>query len=136
MSKFFGVIDSLIGVLIVIIPRYVFPSCEYIRQVSSPMKCSYTRRAELAIGIVITIGGITMFFSKSREAVRAVSIILIGLGLMTILIPSYLIGVCASPEMPCHYGMLPSLNLLGGLLIIMSLISLFSSKGAERIEKA
>ena len=67
-----------------------------------PMKCHWTARAEIAVaGPLLAVGGF-LGFSRRKESLRALSILGIFLGVFAILIPTYLIGVCASFDMLCN----------------------------------
>lgn len=89
-----------------------------------PMKCHWTARAEIAVAApLLAVGGL-MGFNKRKESLRSLSILGILLGALVILIPTYLIGVCASFEMLCNSLMEPIL-IFGGMVIgVASLIGL------------
>jgi hypothetical protein len=50
------------------------------------------------------------------------------LGAVVILFPTFLIGVCANPDMLCNMIMKPGLILLGSLVILVSLVGFFNSR--------
>jgi len=140
----------IVGALIVITPWYIFPICEAKGVSSHPMsrmssgsgsdsstgmspgtlmKCGYTARAEAAIGALVVLAGLTLIALPDRNSRKAIGIIGIGLGAVTILIPTVLIGVCTAADAPCRIGTLPALILLG-ILTIVSGILLVLEKGA------
>jgi len=86
-----------------------------------PMKCHWTGRAELGLGLPLLAVGLTMFFSRRKESKRNLGIVGVTLGVVTILLPTVLIGVCGMPDMPCHAIMQPALTLMGILVIGISL---------------
>lgn len=86
-----------------------------------PMKCHWTGRAELGLGLPLLVVGLTMMFSRRRESFRNLGLVGISLGIVTILLPTILIGVCGNPDMPCHSIMQPALILMGILVIGISL---------------
>ena len=96
-----------------------------------PMKCHYTRQAELATAGPLAAVGILMAFSKRKRTIRALGIVGIVLGLFVILLPANLIGVCASEEMICNMVMRPSLILAGVLAIVTSVVALLASRGPD-----
>jgi hypothetical protein len=133
----------ILGALIVITPWYIFPVCEAKGITSHPMskmssvagsdqsmgtstvtimKCGYTARAEAAIGALIILAGLTLIALPERDSRRAIGIIGIGLGAVTALVPTVLIGVCTAADSPCRIGTLPALIILGTLTIIAGIL--------------
>lgn len=87
-----------------------------------PMKCHWTGQAEIVVaGPMLAVGGF-MGFNKRKESLRALSILGIILGVFAVLIPTYLIGVCASFEMLCNSLMKPILIFSGVLVSVASLV--------------
>ncbi len=93
-----------------------------------PMKCHWTAIAELAIAFPLGFAGIFTVFSKRNETRRAIGALGIVLGVLVILFPTYLIGVCANPAMNCNKIMRPGLILTGGLAIVACLALLYNSR--------
>lgn len=92
-----------------------------------PMKCHWTAIAELAIAVPLGLAGIFTAFSKTKEARRVIGFLGIVLGALVVLFPTYLIGVCANPNMDCNKIMKPGLILTGGLAIVACAVLLFNS---------
>lgn len=119
----------LFGLIIGIVPQ--FTDCqsqgraiELANGKTIPMKCHWTARAEVAVaGPLLVVGGL-MGFSRRKEALRVLSILGIVLGAFTILIPTYLIGVCSSFDMLCNSLMKPTLIFSGTVVFVASLIGL------------
>jgi uncharacterized membrane protein HdeD (DUF308 family) len=88
-----------------------------------PMKCYWTGQAELVDGILLLIVGILLIVSKRKETMMFLSIIGIALGIVAILLPTVLIGVCAT-LMICNTVMKMALLILGPLVIIDSVVGL------------
>jgi hypothetical protein len=100
-----------------------------------PMKCHWTAVAELVLGIPLAILGIELFLSRYKETRMALGILGATLGLLIILIPTTLIGVCMMSEMLCNSVMKPALILAGSLVIACSLIiAIFSGRQEESTE--
>jgi hypothetical protein len=99
------------------------------------MKCGYTARAEAAVGALVILAGLTLLALPGSDARRAIGIIGTGLGAVTILIPTVLIGVCSAANAPCRIGTLPALVLLGVLTAVTGIYLVFSrdepKSGAE-----
>jgi hypothetical protein len=91
------------------------------------MKCHWSATAELALAIPIAVVGLLLGFSRRKESMRNLSILGIVLGAVAILVPTVLIGVCASPDMICNSVMRPILILMGTLLVAISVVTLIAS---------
>ncbi|MDR0877983.1 MAG: DUF4418 family protein [Treponema sp.] len=117
----FGIFFALIGLLIAIGPYTLFPVCESMGTMI--MKCFWTRRAELGIGLLIAILGILTILFKSPQIRLGLGIGVFLNGALALLIPTALIGVCADPHEPCRLLTLPSLSVLSGILIALALVN-------------
>ena len=87
-----------------------------------PMKCHWTARAELGTALPILGVGVLLFAAKRKETLRALGVVGALLGILVILLPTVLIGVCGSPDMICNAFMDPFLVLSGSLVIVLSLV--------------
>jgi hypothetical protein len=98
---------------------------------SLPMKCHWTRQAEVAVALpLFVVGGLTIF-SRRKQTLRALAMVGLALGVATILIPSYLIGVCASAEMICNMLMKPILLFSGVLIVATCMVALVYLRGED-----
>lgn len=93
------------------------------------MKCHWTALAEIGVAVPLALIGLFNITSKRKETLRTINEIGLALGVMVILYPTVLIGVCANPDMPCHMIELPALVLSGILVVVASLVGLVSSRG-------
>jgi len=134
--KVVATIIIVLGLLIAIVPQ--FTDCESQgkmltlesgKQVS--MKCHWTARAELAVGIPLLAVGLLMLVSRRKESIRNLGIVGVVLGVMTILLPAVLIGVCSNDDMICNSLMDPALILLGALAIVASGAAVWLARGQE-----
>jgi len=80
---------------------------------SIPMKCYWTARAEMGLGVLLLAVGALLFISRKLESRRFLSILALILGIFIILFPTALIGVCVNPDMTCVVLMKPILLLIG-----------------------
>ncbi len=94
-----------------------------------PMKCHWTRQAEVAVAIPLGLVSILTLTSKRRETLRVLAGLAMALGLAAILLPTSLIGVCASEEMICNMLMKPTLVFAGLLTMATGLVSLVYLRG-------
>ena len=126
----------VLAVLISVVPQ--FTSCESQgrmltlkdgRQVS--MKCNWTARAELGIGLPLIAVGTTMFFSRRKETRRYLGLVGATLGALAILLPTGLIGVCSNPDMTCLSTMKPATILIGAVVVGASLAAVGISLGRD-----
>jgi hypothetical protein len=125
----------LLGLLIILTPWYIFPICEIAEKSgnmqmasgsgndmnmnsSTHMTCWYTAEAETGTGALAILAGLVLLAWPNRESRRSLGIITIGLGVVTILFPTYLIGTCTSPDSACNIGTKPALIILGVLTVI------------------
>lgn len=129
-----GIITLFLGVFVAIAPHYLFPVCEYsgfsVETATGrliPMRCLYTAYAESGIGAAIIAVGAIQMVSGQSETRKALSIVSAVLGILVILFPIYLIGVCRTPTMPCRTGTQPTLIVLGVSIIVVSAIGFFKS---------
>ncbi|MDP2168013.1 MAG: DUF4418 family protein [Thermodesulfovibrionales bacterium] len=125
-QKIFGFILFLLGLFVVLSPRYILPVCEFTGK--HRMACTYTANAELFMGFLMLSIAAGVFFSVSADALRWLMFVALAAGVSVILIPEVL-GYCPSPQMPCRYGAVPMLRLLGGLTVILSSVGFITSKG-------
>jgi hypothetical protein len=100
-----------------------------------PMKCHWTGTSELVIGGSLLVLGVLLLRSKRRETMRSLAVLGIVLGTFSILLPTVLIGVCASDEMLCNVLMKPTL-ILTGILTIIASIAAFVLAGRQPEEPA
>ena len=83
--------------------------------------------AELALAAPLLVGGILTTTSKRRESLRNVSMMNGFLGILAILLPTALIGVCGNPDMICNSVMKPSMILTGSLVVGISIVGVAQS---------
>ena len=93
-----------------------------------PMKCHWTAQAALATTLPLLGLGTVKAVSRRKESRRIISALGVLLGGAVILLPTYLIGVCASADMLCNSVLKPTLILAGTLIVAISLVSWFVSE--------
>jgi fructose-specific phosphotransferase system IIC component len=121
------------GVLLVVVPRYVLPACEYAGY--PRMHCSDTARAEMILGAALIAAGALVFAARRRwpiVASAAASCVVLGLAWY---MPD-LYGYCASPRMPCHYGMVPGVRFVAALAgaVVVAATLLFARSTRTKTE--
>ena len=120
-----GVFILLIGILVILTPWYIFPVCEHygdyvITQggMQLPMTCGWTARAEAGLGALLIVAGGMVLARNTRETLQAAGIFSMALGVLVVLTPMVLIGMCKAADHPCRVLTLPGLVLLGIAAII------------------
>lgn len=119
----------LMGLLVLLTPRYILPTCEF--QGLSRMACTYTGTAEMFIGAIVMIAAVGMILSKTYEALRWSGLTTLAAGISVILVPEA-IGYCHNSQHPCNYGTVPMLRLLGALIILLSIAAFIISLKGEK----
>lgn len=120
---FAGVIIIILGLLVAIGPYTLFHVCRP-ENPGMHMSCYYTARAELGLGIVISILGLLAAVSASRALGAGLNIAVALNSVLVFLVPNFLIGVCGGEHMHCRAAALPALNILSIVLFIVSAGSL------------
>jgi hypothetical protein len=127
----------VLALLIAIIPQ--FTDCESQGRMLTlangkeiAMKCHWTAHAELGLSIPLLAVGVTMFLSRRKESRRNLGIVGTTLGIVAVLLPTTLIGVCGNPDMVCNSTMKPALILMGALVIGIGLATVVVSWGPEK----
>jgi hypothetical protein len=92
------------------------------------MKCHWTALAEIGLAVPLVLIGVFNLTSKRRETFQALNLTGSALGVLVILFPTVLIGVCASAMMPCNMVEKPVLILSGILVIGASLMTMASTR--------
>jgi hypothetical protein len=124
MKRLVAFTALLSGLLLILVPRYILPACEY--EGYPPMHCSDTARAEYLVGAALmVIGGVSLYFKKNVSAVigAVTAGVLYGVAFW---LPDK-IGYCHSTRMPCNYGMIPGIRFIsitGTLIMIGAVVGL------------
>lgn len=124
--KVAGIKIVVLALIIGIIPQLT--DCDH---EGSAAKCHWTAQASLAIAFPLAaLGGMTGF-GRSRSARRSLAVIGTILGIMVVLLPVRLIGVCLSDAMACNLVMKPTL-ILAGLVVTALCIAVFLMSGGSQ----
>jgi hypothetical protein len=88
------------------------------------MKCFWSARAELIAGIPLFVVGVLLLFARRKETIRVLGIVTIVVGVLTILIPTTIVGTCANTMMVCNTEMKPTLLVAGGITVALGIAAL------------
>jgi hypothetical protein len=121
-----GALLIILGILIALVPWIIFPVCEvhgdYMTTAAGgkvPMTCGWTARAETGVGALLVVVGCLLIARNTPETRQAVGVFAIALGVLVLLFPTVLIGMCKVATHPCRLSTLPALELLGAIVIIV-----------------
>ncbi len=109
-----GILFFVTGVLLAIGPYTIFPVC---RSSMMLMRCQSTAKAELIAGVLIALIGAVVALIRPWRVRFFLSVAEVFLGILALLFPNALIGVCANTHMTCRALTLPAVSVLGILLI-------------------
>ena len=123
-NKITGIVIALLGLLTALIPTVIFKVCAAMD--GKFMKCHWTSQVEVALGIAVLVLGLLIVLSKENAAASAYAVASAINGVLVILIPTVVIGVCGSADMPCHSGTKPALIIAGALIAAAGLINAVS----------
>lgn len=116
----FAAVTVVLGILIAVAPQTFASVCKVTEK---SMKCFWTARAEIFLGISIAVFAVLQIIFALKEsniqANLALTFAIITNAIGVILVPSALIGVCAKPIMHCHSVTKPFL-IVAAILIILA----------------
>ena len=119
-----GIAIAVFGLLIVLVPVCIFPTCAKLVETASggttPMKCFWSGRAEIGIGLLILCGGVLLTVFKSPLTRIGVSVMTALTGFLGLLVPALLIGGCGMATMACRIATFPALYVLTALTMAAS----------------
>ena len=127
MKRLITVTAVMSGILLILVPRFILPVCEY--EGYPAMHCSDTARAEYAVGALLLVVGIGVFLLKSTRTSIIGAMVSIILYIVAFLLPDKY-GYCRSSRMPCNYGTVPGIRLIviiGGIIMLIAIVSLVRS---------
>ena len=134
--KAIAVILIILALIVGIVPQ--FTDClaqgraiELPNGKSLPMKCHWTRQAEVAVALPLLVVGMLMLLTRRRGTLRILAAVALVLGISAILVPAYLIGTCASAEMICNLLMKPILLFSGIVIVATSVVALVYLRGED-----
>ncbi|MDR0842197.1 MAG: DUF4418 family protein [Acidobacteriota bacterium] len=115
-----GIPVVLLGILVAIGPRTVFPVCGGWEDPS--MHCHWTALAETGVGGVLALLGLGLLLCGRDEFAAALHWAVFLNALLALLFPVALTGVCPGTGMSCRLLTLPALVVLSSLLMASSAI--------------
>ena len=125
-----GALLLVLGLLIAIGPQKIFPVCEF--NPEKPMKCNWMGKAEIGVGAAIALIGVLQMVMDHAKVRMGLSMAAVPMGLLTLLLPTKLIGVCMNVHMRCVTLTRPALLMLGISTILVGGLSAFALNKIEK----
>jgi hypothetical protein len=111
------------GILLLVVPRFVFQTCEAIGR--GRMHCTDLAHGEYVAGALLALAGaLLLAFKPDAKAIAAAGAALL-VSVAAFFMPA-LTRYCANPDMPCHYGMAPSVRFIAAASAVAQLAALAS----------
>lgn len=101
-----------------------------------PMKCFWTARASIGAALPLLLAGLLLGLGWKRDAAAPLAIVAIGAGAIIALLPTYLIGTCATYDMICNLVEKPTMLAAGILSVAAGAVALLSALRSEQAEAA
>ena len=128
-----GILTVVLGLVLVIGPLTFLPNC------GEGMPCFFTAHGEPGVGGVIAVLGLLLLVFKNPSVRLGLSAAAALNGILALLLPGVLIGVCHNPDMSCRTLTLPALLILSGLVTVVSVVNVVYlwkiTKGAHQNDK-
>ena len=121
MMKMIAILLIISGIATIFIPSFYScaahgKSIQLLGSVNVQMKCLWTARAEIGLGVLLLTVGVFLSVSRRSESRRFLSVLALILVILIILLPTLLIGVCTTPNMSCVVLMKPILLVIGAVV--------------------
>ena len=129
MKKVIAVTAIVSGLLLLLVPRYILPACEY--RGHPAMHCSDTARAEYVVGALLIALGVAAAILRLKATGIVCSGVSIILYVVAFRLPD-IFGYCHSTQMPCNYGMVPGVRFVAVLSAIIMAIAFIGAVKSYR----
>ena len=127
-----AVVVIILGLLAAIGPRTIFPVCPV---GDMKMRCYSTASAELATGLIGAAVGIALLLTGRKKIRIILSVFEFIIGLIIVLIPTVIVGVCGNAMMHCVSVTKPALIVTGIFDALVSLVLILLTLRDISIEK-
>lgn len=132
--KIFAAVAAIVGgLLLVVVPRFVFPACEYLGH--GRMHCTDAAHGEFFVGGLLVVAGVALLAAKAGTASICAAAVAALLCAAAFFVPAYT-RYCANPDMACHYGMVPSVRLVAVAVGVVEVAALIGLVRASRRREA
>ena len=122
-TKGLNTITLILSAFLTLGIKFLFPVCGPMED-GSYMRCHYSGEVIFGIGVVLVILSLISYFMKEENALLAFRISFIPLGILLLLVPTVLIGVCGSEMMRCKSVTLPAVIILGIAIAVVNAVQI------------
>jgi hypothetical protein len=122
MKRFAAAVAVLGGLLLLVVPRFVFPTCEQLGR--GRMYCTDTAHAEYILGTLLLLAGVCQLRLRHRGATAALAAVAAVVCVAAAVAPAFT-RYCANPDMPCRYGMVPTIRFIAATVGLVESAALF-----------
>jgi hypothetical protein len=133
MFKVLGIILIVLAIASAVVP--MFTDCEsqglqitLANGKTIPMKCHWSGIAEFGVAIPLAAIGAMMITGRRKETLMYLGILGLIVGGVMVVIPNWMIGVCATPTHTCVTIMRPLLTVFGSLAAAVGIVVLLLSQ--------
>ena len=88
------------------------------------MKCYWTAHGEIVVAVPLIAIGLLLLVARRKETTLALGVVTAVLGVLTILLPTSIIGTCLNDQMVCNTEMKPVLLIAGGITVALGVVVL------------
>ena len=131
-----GFVFIALGLVLAALPFWILPVCDHGVATAAggetPMRCRWTARAELGLGLLVAFGGVAHCLFRQSAVRLGIALMQAGAAALALLLPFALIPVCAGAKMACHIGTRPGLAVVAALILLWALGSVASGLRALR----
>ena len=136
---FSGIVLIVLGLLLLAIPHWLFPVCEFARETHSGgmhMPCYWVARAEIGLGVFVAFCGVLFLSVGGKQAKYGVALVSMFAALLAGVTATVIIGGCANPDMICNQATLPALAQASGVGFLVMLFAVCSLRRQIVAERA
>ncbi len=131
-----SIVLAVLGIVLIFTPYHLFPVCNMPAPDGTPMKCAYSAKLIIAMGIIILIVNIiALVIKKSRFYTISYFITIIS-GLITYALPMQIIkvgdkkslgweiGRCAKLDHGCNLHAIPAIKVIVPIIVILAVVAI------------
>ncbi len=135
-KNIFHIVNIILGLVVALTPFQLFPVCTMKSEMGGPMKCYWSGKAMVYIGIAMLIISLVSLL-LNKKTLNYISYLLVAvLGTLIYLIPTRVIkigdkmvdgwecGLCGMPMMSCITKTMPAVKIIMIVVLIVNIVAL------------